>query len=123
MDAEEQLLNKEQLVSLARGMPVLEISARLGLGLQGLEQELVGLVGAEPVAAAPAMLTRVRHQVALQKVRDAVGSALETMSGGGTLDCAAVDLWDAWSALGEILGESVPEEIIDAIFQEFCIGK
>jgi tRNA modification GTPase len=123
MDAEEQLLNKEQLVSLARGMPVLEISARLGLGLQGLEQELVGLVGAEPVAAAPAMLTRVRHQVALQKVRAAVGSALETMSGGGTLDCAAVDLWDAWSALGEILGESVPEEIIDAIFQEFCIGK
>jgi tRNA modification GTPase len=123
IDAQEQLLSKEQLGSEARGLPVLEISARLGRGLERLEQELVSLVGAGPVAAAPAMLTRVRHQVALQKVREAIGSALETMEAGGTLDCVAVDLWDAWSALGEILGEAVSEEIVDAIFQEFCIGK
>jgi tRNA modification GTPase len=123
IDAEERLLNREQLVSLAHGRPVLEISACLGWGLQGLEQGLEGLVGAESVQAEPATLTRIRHQVVLQKVREAIGSALETMSGGGTLDCAAVDLWDAWSALGEILGEAVPGEIIDEIFQEFCIGK
>ena len=91
--------------------------------MQRLEQELVSLVGAGTVAAAPAMLTRVRHQVALQKVREAIGSALETMEARGTLDCVAVDLWDAWSAMGEILGEAMSEEIIDAIFQEFCIGK
>jgi tRNA modification GTPase len=123
IDAEERLLNREQLGSLAPGRPVLEISARLGWGLQRLEQGLEDLVGAEPVQAEPAILTRIRHQGVLQKVREAIGSALETMSGGGTLDCAAVDLWDAWSALGEILGEAVPGEIIDEIFQEFCIGK
>lgn len=46
-----------------------------------------------------------------------------TLEAGGTLDCVAVDLWDAWSALGEVVGEATPEEVIDAIFQEFCIGK
>ena len=41
MDAEERLLSKEELANLAQGLPVLEISARLGWGQQQLEQELV----------------------------------------------------------------------------------
>jgi tRNA modification GTPase len=123
IDAGERLLGRERLDQEAAGRPVLEISARLGWGLQELEQEMVKLVGAGTVAAAPAMITRARHQAALLKVQDALGNALETINSGGTLDCVAVDLWDAWSSLGEILGEDVSGEIIDAIFQEFCIGK
>jgi tRNA modification GTPase len=122
IDVDMALLKKEQLVTLVNGMPILEISARLGWGLEDLEHEITSLVGAGP-AEESAAITRVRHQVALRKVRDAISSALETICNEGTLDCAAVDLWDAWSALGEIVGESVPEEIIDAIFKEFCIGK
>ena len=123
MDDEERRLSKEELASLAQGLTVLEISARLGWGQQQLEQELVGLVGAGTAPSAPAMLTRARHRAAIEKVRDALGSALGTLEAGGTLDCVAVDLWDAWSALGEVVGEATSEEVIDAIFQEFCIGK
>jgi tRNA modification GTPase len=123
MDVNERVLDRERLRSLARGRPVLEISARLGLGLQELEQAIVGLVGAGAAPQAPAMLTRARHQAALQRVREALGSALASLDAGVTLDCVAVDLWEAWSALGEILGEAVPEEIVEAIFQEFCVGK
>lgn len=123
VDAAEQAPGGDRLRSLARGRPVLEISARLGWGRQELEQAIVDLVGAGTAPAAPAMLTRVRHQAALRRVREALGSALSSLNAGITLDCVAVDLWEAWSALGEILGEAAPEEVIEAIFQEFCIGK
>ena len=123
IDAEKRILSKEQLEAEAPGLQVLEISAHLGWGLQELEQELVSLVGAAHVDTVPAMIGRIRQQNALQKVREGIGSALNTMTDGGTLDCIAIDLWDAWSALGEILGEAVSEEIIDEIFKEFCVGK
>jgi tRNA modification GTPase len=123
IDADRRLLGKEQLASLGQGCPVLEISARLGWGRQDLEQAIVSLVGAGATPPAPAVITRVRHQAALQRVSEALGSAMAAIMAGLTLDCVAVDLWDAWSALGEILGEAVPGEIIDAIFQEFCVGK
>lgn len=57
MDDEERRLSKEELASLAQGLTVLEISARLGWGQQQLEQELVGLAGAGTAPTAPAMLT------------------------------------------------------------------
>lgn len=123
IDLRERLLSKEQLEALAPGRPVLEIAAKLGAGRQELEQAVVDLVGAGVAPAVPAMITRARHQAALQQVREALSSAREALADGITLDCVAVDLWEAWSALGEILGEAVPEGIVDAIFQEFCIGK
>jgi tRNA modification GTPase len=123
IDADGRLLSKEQLASLGQGRPVLGISARLGWGRQDLEQAVVSLVGAGVTPSTPAVITRVRHQAALQRVREALDSARSAIDAGLTLDCVAVDLWEAWSAMGEILGEAVPGEIIDAIFQEFCIGK
>jgi tRNA modification GTPase len=123
VDANEQKINREQLSFKLKGRAVLEISADLGWGMQDLEQSLVGLVGEANIEAAPAMLTRIRHQAVLEKARKTIKSALETMSEGGTLDCVAIDLWEAWSVLGEILGEAVSEEIINGIFNDFCIGK
>ena len=83
MDAEERLLSKEELAFLAEGLTVLEISARLGWGQQQLEQELAGLAGAGKVTPAPAMISRVRHQAAIHKAREALSSALETLKAGG----------------------------------------
>ncbi len=123
IDLPQRLLHRDQLTALAKGRPVLEISASLGWGRQELEQAVVDLVGAGISPAAPAVITRLRHQAALQRVRSALGDALGATNAGITLDCVAVDLWDAWTALGEILGEAVPEEVIASIFQDFCVGK
>ncbi|MGD0152769.1 MAG: tRNA uridine-5-carboxymethylaminomethyl(34) synthesis GTPase MnmE [Thermacetogeniaceae bacterium] len=123
IDLKQRLLSKEQLAMLAPGHSVLEISAKLGKGKSELEQAVVDLVGGGIAAAAPAMITRARHQNALQRVRNALNDAEGGLEDGATMDCIAVDLWEAWAALGEILGDAVPEEIIDTIFKEFCIGK
>jgi tRNA modification GTPase len=123
IDLPERRLRRQELDAMPEGYPVLEISARLGWGREKLEQAIIDLVGAGVAPATPAMLTRRRHQHALQRARDALDSALDSLKGGIPLDCIAVDLWDAWEALGEVLGEAVPDEIITAIFEEFCIGK
>lgn len=103
--------------------PVLEVSASKGWGRQELSEAILNVVGAGQVAPESMMLNRKRHQLALEKVRDYLKAAKESIEGGWPVECIAVDLWEAWSSLGEILGEAVSEEIIDAIFEEFCIGK
>ena len=45
------------------------------------------------------------------------------MERGEDLDCITIDLNDAWMRLGEITGQTVGEEIIDRIFNKFCLGK
>ena len=42
---------------------------------------------------------------------------------GITIDCVEVFIRDAWDKLGQITGDNIPEDIIDKIFQDFCIGK
>jgi tRNA modification GTPase len=123
IDSDQKLLSREQLDEIANGLTILEISASLGWGLMELEKVIETMVGVGTVKAAPVLITRIRHQEALERVRKAIESAQETLAGEGTMDCMAVDLWDAWEALGTILGETVSDEIINDIFQEFCIGK
>jgi tRNA modification GTPase len=123
IDAEGQMLDRKRLEKEAAGLKVLEISAQKGLGIKELEQALVALVGAEHLAAAPAIISKLRHQKLLEEAREAIGSALKTITTGGTLDCAAIDLWEAWTALGGLLGEEVSGEIVEEIFKEFCVGK
>jgi tRNA modification GTPase len=47
------------------------------------------------------------------------------LSGVGILpiDLLAADLTEAWKKLGEITGATAPEEVIDEIFDKFCVGK
>ena len=48
--------------------------------------------------------------------------ALDNMLNVG-LDCSAVDIRNAWESLGEITGKSISNEVVDAIFTKFCLGK
>ncbi|MDH7577668.1 MAG: tRNA uridine-5-carboxymethylaminomethyl(34) synthesis GTPase MnmE [Bacillota bacterium] len=123
IDLPEKRLTKSDLEPLAGGKPVVEISARFGWGRALLEEKIWEVVGAGVVAGEPVLITRARHQAALKRVRAALQAAGETLAGDWPLDCVAVDLWNAWFALGEITGDTVSEDVIEEIFSEFCIGK
>ena len=57
-------------------------------------------------------------------VVDSVEEVIEFFEEEGIdLDCASIDLHDAWRYLGEITGETLDEQIIDRIFEKFCLGK
>ncbi len=104
--------------------PVVEISAKMGWGKEKLVDAIVQLIGCGKISREAELMTRKRHQIAMEKVVDRLRSAIKGVEAEVPLEFIALDLWDAWSALGEITGETaLPEEVINSIFEEFCIGK
>ncbi len=69
------------------------------------------------------VLSQTRHRDALQKAGESLHSFLYNFEGGTNLEILALDLREALNALGEVTGETTPDDILDLIFQRFCIGK
>jgi tRNA modification GTPase len=64
-----------------------------------------------------------RHQEALTRARSATEAALESLRADRTLELVALDLRVAVGAIGEIVGQTATEDLLDLIFSQFCIGK
>ncbi len=100
----------------------LPVSALTGAGLGVLEDRLAALLtGGVQVSAGQAMLTRAHQKDSLRRAAENLAHLLgET---GASPEFLALDLREALAALGEITGETTPEDILDTIFSTFCIGK
>ncbi len=102
----------------------LRVSAKTGEGMEALLAAVAREVApGEGGILAHAPLTRVRHRQAVAKALAALSRAGTSAGGGLPLEFSAEDVREAARALGELLGEVAPEEVLDAIFGEFCIGK
>jgi tRNA modification GTPase len=69
-----------------------------------------------------AFLVEERHYDALKRAEEYLQKAIRSCD-ASTLDLIGLDVTDAWSALGEITGETASERIIEEIFSKFCVGK
>lgn len=101
----------------------LTLSAKTGQGLDGLIKAMADLCGAGKVQPGEAVLTQTRHRDAVRRAGLAVGEACEALEAGYPLDMATGGLRAAWRALGEVTGGTVDEDVIDRIFEKFCLGK
>lgn len=100
------------------------LSARDGTGLDRLLERLFARAGQELVpAGSNAVITSERHRQCLEAAARALGQFGESLERGVPLDVSLVDLYDATAALGHIIGEVVTEDILDRVFERFCIGK
>lgn len=128
------VLNKIDLVSgdgleeRARrisGMPCFSVSALHRTGIGRLQEGILEqLRGGKMDLDSRAVITNVRHRKALERCIEALGGAARQLSARPLLgDLLAADLRHALRALGEILGETTPEEILRGIFDRFCVGK
>ena len=103
--------------------PMLEISARSGAGLAQLTATMRAMLfGGEVISESP-MLANTRQRDAAARAETALGDAILTQAHGGGEELLAVDLMAAASALGQITGDDIREEVIHEIFERFCIGK
>jgi tRNA modification GTPase len=64
-----------------------------------------------------------RHQDALKRARATARQATDALSADATLELVAMDLRIAANAVGEIVGKTTTEDLLDSIFSAFCIGK
>ena len=69
------------------------------------------------------MITNLRHKQLLDKATKALERGLSQYKDGMPLDCITYDMWQCAGFLGEITGEAVSDEIINSIFERFCLGK
>jgi tRNA modification GTPase len=69
------------------------------------------------------VMINARHQEALQRARRHTLHTIEALRSNQTLELAAMDLRIATNAVGEIVGKTTTEDILDSIFSQFCIGK
>lgn len=97
------------------------ISARTGEGLEKLKK-LLSQKSVGELSLDKAYIIEQRHFSALMRADKALRSAMNNI-GSYTPDILAIDLKDAWDALGEITGETANEEIINTVFEKFCVGK
>ncbi len=59
----------------------------------------------------------------MNRARAAVQRTMDALRGGATLELAALDLRIGVNAVGEIVGKTATEDLLDSIFSQFCIGK
>ncbi len=126
------LLNKRDLPAGEEGdrfrgpgrKGTIPLSAATGEGLDGLLRAIArDLAPEEGAIMAEAPLTRLRHLEAVRKADVALERAQEAVGKSLSLEFIASDVREAAQALAELTGEIAPEEVLDAIFSSFCIGK
>jgi tRNA modification GTPase len=107
-----------------RNKRVLKISAKFGAGLEELKNTIIDLSGSvEDKNAGSAMITNMRHKLAMEKAHKNIQAAKESIEGGMSPEFAAFDLREALDNLDEITGKKINDEILNKIFSSFCIGK
>jgi len=126
------LLNKSDLPAAETGerfagsgrRGTLAVSAKTGEGVEALLRAVAReLLPASGAIMAEAPLTRLRHAEAARRADEALARAAEAVRNGLPVECVAADAREAAQALSELTGEIAPEEVLDAIFGSFCIGK
>jgi tRNA modification GTPase len=103
---------------------IVEICCLSGQGIEALKDAIKELVwSGEITAGMLQVMINSRHQDALARARAATQRTLEVLRTGKTLELAAGELRIAVNAVGEIVGKTTTEDLLDSIFSQFCIGK
>ena len=118
------VINKSDLATTAipetiAGQPAIRVSALSGAGIEVLIKTLGQMAGERFAGAAGPPLTRARHRRALEET----AAALRRSVNAGLPELLAEEVRVAVQALGRITGRVDVEEVLDAIFGAFCIGK
>ena len=103
--------------------PICEVSAKEHTGIEVLNTEILKLIGATELYLEEGIPTRIRHMKLLDNAEKTLSNAIGGFEDGRNLELIAFDIKEALSSLGRIIGDITPEDILERIFQEFCIGK
>ena len=117
-------LNPRDLGEHLPGAPLIPVSALHHSGIDRLEEVIRELVlDGRQDSSAEILLSNLRHKQALDNAREGLEQALEASRANLSAEFISVDLGRALQALGEIVGETTTEDILERIFSQFCIGK
>ena len=102
---------------------LIAVSARTGDGLEALRDEILRSFAGSEDSSGGFLITNARHYDLLRRASESLRSAQDLIKQRASEELVLVGLYDALRYLGEITGETTPEDILDQIFSTFCIGK
>ena len=103
---------------LPNGWERADVSALTGAGIEKIS-DFIRREAKENDASTSLTITSERHYEALLKAKESLENCLECLPP----DILSIDLVNAWTALGVITGQTVTEDIVNNIFEKFCVGK
>jgi tRNA modification GTPase len=105
-------------------IPSIKISALYSSGINELKDLIAKLtIGERGFEVGNKIIPNLRHKIALERSLQLSVSAVEEISKGTPFELIAIDILEAVDTLGEVIGVTVKEDVIDQIFSRFCIGK
>lgn len=111
-------------LSLPNDLKSIDVCCISGKGIEDLKDAIKNLVWAGEIHAEMLqVMINSRHQDALKRARGAALQTIGALKENLTLELAAMDLRIAVNAVGEIVGKTTTEDLLDSIFSQFCIGK
>lgn len=114
----ENRLDKSKLNSY------IEISVKEGLGINKVKEEIKRLFNlGELEASDMTYLSNARSISLLHKTMKSIEEAEEEIELSSPIDIVEFNLKDAWNSLGEVIGETYTDELLDELFSRFCLGK
>lgn len=119
-----QKIAMDEVRKLVGDLPLITTSLKEEQGIEELEKAIAQLFfSGQMESDEMTYVTNIRHIRLLQQARQSVQEVMDGIHAGIPLDMTEIDLKNAWQALGEIIGDSVAEDLIDQIFSQFCLGK
>jgi len=115
-----------QCLDLPRSLSgaTVDVCCLTGQGIEALKDAIRNLAWSGEIKAEMLeVMINSRHQDALNRARSAASRTIEALRADETLELVAMDLRIAVNAVGEIVGKTTTEDLLDAIFSQFCIGK
>lgn len=119
-----EAISIEEISAKLPASQVIEASLLKGQGITEIEDAVEDLVyGGEIVQKESMMVNNVRHIELLQQAVKSLTDALHMSEMREALDFIEVDVKNSYERLGEIIGETVSDDIINEVFARFCLGK
>lgn len=101
-----------------------QISCLTGEGIESLKKTIQEVFNATDISKfEDKIIVNERHKDLLQKASENVRKAMQDIEADISIDMPVISLNEALQNLGEITGESVTEDVINRIFERFCLGK
>ena len=119
-----QKINLDRVQELASSHKIVTTSLLEERGIDELEEAIAALFFAGSIEAGDlTYVSNARHIALLGQALQAINDSIDAIAMGTPVDLVQIDFTKAWELLGEIIGESVQDNLINQLFSQFCLGK
>src|SRR5690625_4513150 len=117
-------INLTDVENLAGEHPIIHMSLTNDEGIEELEEKIAQIFFQGDIMTDDlTYVSNVRHIQLLKQAKQALEEAIEGIDLNIPLDIVQIDVTRTWEYLGEIIGETASEALIDQLFAQFCLGK